>query len=77
MFSSASKGMNRLINIGMSNIYLRVPIEKNWLSRGFDFLSLKDLCPGQFLVSSEGNLFNICFASMYNAWNTLSEYTDF
>ena len=33
----------------MSNIYLKVAIEKNWLSQNFDFISLKDLSPGQFL----------------------------
>ena len=33
----------------MSNIYLKVTIEKNWISQNFDFLSLKKLPPGQFL----------------------------
>ena len=32
----------------MSNIYLKVTIEKNWLSQYFDFLSLKNSPPGQF-----------------------------
>ena len=47
--------MNRLINEEMSNIYLKVTIEKNWLSQNFDFLSLKNLSQGQFLGSS-----NLC-----------------
>ena len=33
----------------MSNIYLKVTIEKNWRSRNFDFVSLKNVSPGQFL----------------------------
>ena len=33
----------------MSNIYLKVTIEKNWLSRNFDFVSSKNVSPGQFL----------------------------
>ena len=36
----------------MSNIYLKVTIEKNWRSRNFDFLSLKNLPTGQFLRRS-------------------------
>ena len=35
----------------MSNIYLKVTIKKNWSSQNFDFLSLKDLSPGQILGS--------------------------
>ena len=31
----------------MSNIYLKVTIEKNWGFQNFDFLSLKNLSPGQ------------------------------
>ena len=33
----------------MSNIYLKVTTEKNWHSQNFDFLSLKNWSPGQFL----------------------------
>ena len=32
----------------MSNIYLKVTIEKNWGSRKFDFPGLKNLSSGQF-----------------------------
>ena len=46
------KEINKLLNKGMSNIYLNVTIEKNWRSQNFDFLSLKNLSPGQFLGSS-------------------------
>ena len=49
MFFSSIKGINRLISKGMSNIYLKVTIEKNWRSQNFNFLSLKNLSPGQFL----------------------------
>ena len=48
VFSSV-KGIIRLISKGMSNIYLKVTIEKNWCSQNFNFLSLKSLSPGQFL----------------------------
>ena len=41
MFFSSIKGINRLISKGMSNIYLKVTISKNWRSQNFDFLSLK------------------------------------
>ena len=40
--------MNRLISKGMSNIYLKVTIEKNGRSQNLDFLSLKNLSPGKF-----------------------------
>ena len=33
--------MNRLLSKEMSNIYLKVTVEKNWRSQNFDFLSLK------------------------------------
>ena len=36
----------------MSNIYLKVTIEKNGRFQNFDFLSLKNLSIGQFLESS-------------------------
>ena len=32
----------------MSNIYLKVTIEKNWCSQNFDFLIVKNPSPGQF-----------------------------
>ena len=49
MFFSSIKEINRLISKGMSNIYLKVTIEKNWRSRNFDFVSSKNVSPGQFL----------------------------
>ena len=33
--------LSRLLNKGMSNIYLKIIIEKKWGTRNFDFLSLK------------------------------------
>ena len=42
------KEINRLLSKGMPNIYLKTTIEKNWRSQTFDFLSLKNLSPGQF-----------------------------
>ena len=48
MFFCSSKEINRLINKAMSNIFLKVPIEKNWRSQNFDFLSLENLLPGNF-----------------------------
>ena len=47
--SRLRKETNRLLSKGMSNIYLKVTIEKYWLSQNFDFLNLKNLVPGQFL----------------------------
>ena len=46
------KEINRLLIKGMPNIYLKVTIEKNWRSQNSDFLSSKNLSPGQFLGSS-------------------------
>ena len=40
------KEINMLLSKGMSNIYLKVTIDKNWRSQNFDFLSLKNLPPG-------------------------------
>ena len=48
MLLSLIKGINRLISKGMSKIYLKVTIEKNWRFQNFDFLNLKNLPPGQF-----------------------------
>ena len=33
----------------MSNIYLKVTAEKKWLPQKFDFLSLTNLLPDQFI----------------------------
>ena len=51
MFSSSIKGINRLLSKGIFNIHLKVTIDKNWRSQNFDFLSLKNLSPGEFLRS--------------------------
>ena len=42
------KKKNRLLSKEISNIYLKVTIEKNGPSQDFDFLSLKYLSLGQF-----------------------------
>ena len=55
MFFSSVKEINWLISKGMSNIYLKVTIEKKRCSQNFDFLSLKNVSPGQFLGFS-----NLC-----------------
>ena len=52
MFFSSINGINTLINKEMSNISLKVTIEKNWRSQNYNFLSLKRLSLGQFLGSS-------------------------
>ena len=46
------KDINRLLGKGMSNIHLKVTIEKNWHAQNFDFLSLKSSPPVQFFGSS-------------------------
>ena len=43
--------LNRLTK-GMSNIYLKVAIGKNWRSQNFNLLSSKKVLPGQFLGHS-------------------------
>ena len=35
-----TKEISRLLIIGMSSKYVKVTINKNWLSQNFDFLSL-------------------------------------
>ena len=52
------KEVNRLISEGLSNIYIKVTIEKNWRSQNFDFLSLKNLSPGPFLGSSNSRKYH-------------------
>ena len=52
MFFSSIKGINRLISKGMSNIYVKVTIEKNWRSQNFDS------SPGQFLGRSNSGTYN-------------------
>ena len=39
------KKINRLISKGMSIIYLKINIGKNWHAQNFNFLSLKNLLP--------------------------------
>ena len=52
------KGINRLLSKSLSNIFLKVTIEKNWRSQNFDFLSLRNLSPGQFLGSSNSRRYH-------------------
>ena len=58
MFFRSVKGINRLVSKGMSNIYLKVTIEKNWCSQNFHFQSLKTLSPGQFSGSSNSHRYH-------------------
>ena len=50
-FFSSIKEENRLVSKGMSNIYSKATIGKNLRSQNFDFLSLNNSSPGQFLGS--------------------------
>ena len=43
-----SKEVNRLLSKGMSNIHLKVTIEKKWHTQNCDFLSLKSSSPVTF-----------------------------
>ena len=61
MFFSSIKEINRLISKRMSNIYLKVTIEKNWHSENFDFLSLKSSSPVEFLRSSNSRRYQWIF----------------
>ena len=47
MFFSLLKEITRLVSKGMSNIYLKVTIEKNWRFQNFDFVNLKSFSLGQ------------------------------
>ena len=46
MFFGSIKGINMLITEGMSNIYLKVTIEKNWRTQNVHSVSVKNLSPG-------------------------------
>ena len=52
------KEINRLLSKRIPNIYLKVTAEKNWHSENFDFISLKNLLPGQCLGSSNSRRYN-------------------
>ena len=52
------KEINRLINKGMSYIYLKFTIKKKWRFQNFDFLSLKNSSPGQFLETSNSRTYH-------------------
>ena len=45
---SSIKEVNGLTSKGMSNIYFKIIIEKNWSSQNFDLLSLKILLQVSF-----------------------------
>ena len=55
------KERNKLLTKGMSNIYLKVTIEKKWHTQNFDFISLKSSSPGQFLGSSNSRWYHWIF----------------
>ena len=52
MFFSSIKWVNKLVSKGMSNIYVKVTIEK------IDFRSLKNLSLGQLLESSNSSRYH-------------------
>ena len=49
---------NSLLSKGMSNIYLKVTIQKKWHSQNLDFLNLKNLSWGKFFGSSNSRRYN-------------------
>ena len=53
--NSSRKEINRLLSRGMSNIYLKITIEKKWHTQNFDFRNLKGSSPGQILRSSNSH----------------------
>ena len=59
-FSSLNE-INRLISLTMSNIYLKVTIEKKWRIQNFEPLNLKSSSPGQFLGSSNSRRYHLSF----------------
>ena len=58
MFFILVKETNSLISKGMSNINLKVTIEKDCYSQNFDFLSLKNSSTGQFLECSNSHRYH-------------------
>ena len=50
--------INKLLSKGMSNIYLKVTIEKKWRTQNFDFLNLKSSSPDKFLRSSNSRRYH-------------------
>ena len=58
------KEINSLLSKGMSNIYLKVTIQKSnyyyyyYYSQNFDFLNLKNLSSGKFFGSSNSRRYN-------------------
>ena len=55
------KEINRLLSKGMSNVCLKVTIEKKWGAQNSDFLSLKSWSPGQFLGMSNSRRYHWIF----------------
>ena len=52
------KEVNRLLSKGISNIYLKITIEKKWRTQNFDFRSSKSSSLGQFLgAPTHGDIF--------------------
>ena len=64
-FFSSIKEENRLVSKGMSNIYFKATIAKNLRSQNFDFLSLKNSSPGQFLGSFQLKQILLNFKTSY------------
>ena len=53
--------INKLLSKGMSNIYLKVTIEKKWRTQNFDFECLKSSFSGQSLGSSNSRRYHLIF----------------
>ena len=52
------KEINKLLNERISNIYLKVTIEKKRRTQNANFLSLKSSSPGQFLGRSNSHRYH-------------------
>ena len=55
------KEINRFLSQEMSNICLKVSLEKNWRTQNFNFISLKSSCRGQFWGSSKSGRYHWIF----------------
>ena len=64
------KKINSLSSKGISNIYLKVTIEKNWASQNFNFKSLKSSPPGQCLGSSNSRRYNWILKIVVATWKS-------
>ena len=53
------KEINRLLSKGMSNIYLKITVEKRWRTQNFDFINSENLSPCGDIIEFSGFLLQL------------------